>query len=106
MYEYSNITIATPIFTNQQRAAEMASIKSNIKGSITLAQERIAASKSLGIHSDTVKAGNKAYPLVYTGDNHVSIAGTWEDYRIVVRSPDRTQGCEFHSNVGKIDCSL
>lgn len=96
--------VALPVFANQQRQAELATVKADIRSNINVVQHRIAEKRTLNMHSNYVKDGTADYPIVFTGDNHVSVTGNWLSYRIVAKNSARTQGCEYYSNVGKIVC--
>lgn len=92
--------IAIPIFMNQQKGALAASLKSDVKNTVTAITERLTVDPT----SADISVG--VMP-VQTGTNVVTIAGSWDNYTVRGENPDADPACVIYSSTtGKIaDCA-
>jgi prepilin-type N-terminal cleavage/methylation domain-containing protein len=100
--------IAIPIFANQQRSAIEATVKSDLKtniGSVALFLTKNPTATGFSKHSDYVNVASQ--PTLYvTNGNVAQSMGSWNDYRVIVKNPERTYACSYFSTDSTTTCGV
>ena len=100
--------IALPIFLNQQKAAQAATVKSDVRNSVTDVATKLVADPTAADLSATAdftgatETKSGSYDIVVSKGNKVTVTGSWSDWTVTgTTSSDATYGYQYHSTTGK-----
>jgi len=85
--------IALPIFLNQQKAAINASVKSDVRNTVTAVATQLVKTP----HATDLSTVTPTK----SGTNDITIEGGWTDYTVTGSNPDTTMEYKFDSVTGK-----